>query len=531
MAPTPRASINDDFIANMSCSICGKESLLVHHTTSLPDYVSCRNCQSAFIVEAEGSRVLYGKINDQYPRTQQFAQKQWMELEAVGQYAAAERMDEEKAAEEAPASQAPAPQAPAAQAPSVPDTPKPTPMPEPPPAEDILRSAAVPIPTEPDLGWPPNKVIRLDPEPEADQAPEPPQPDLAEPTPPPPAGMEPEPLQPDRVEPTPAPSVSEEPEIPKPVEITPSAQVTPPIPAEPEMPAGVGLGEIGLAEEKIEEKEPLIETPVFPQGMKLEQAAEKQIAKPTPEIAPKSADLPGMPPLPPAETPPEPAVQAPAARPTPEPAKLELRENDPPQGIRHRVVIRGEKVIFPTKICAHCTGTPVRGRLTILGDLPQGQKIGQRKKSTFNLPLCAECHDRARNISPEEKAERLQAHLLAALTAMVLLVAALAWGLDIQENPVSSVTIIFVLALIGYSLPAYILLGRIKPSPPSPNAGYIRSTLLIPEDAQGLETAFEFRNKEYADQFSQANDIFALGKPVQVKDRAFSKPRPTEPPA
>jgi hypothetical protein len=267
--------------------------------------------------------------------------------------------------------------------------------------------------------------------------------------------------------------------------------------------------------------------------MKLDQAAEEQIAKPPPEISPKPAKLPSMPPLPSAQAPAAqtPPAQAPPPRPAPEPAVLELKEHDPPEGIRHRVVIRGEKVVFPKKACAHCQRTPVRGRLTVIGDLPEGQKIGQRKKASFNLPLCADCHDRARNISPEEKAERLQAHLLATLAAMVLLVAALAWGVDLQEKPLPGVITLFVLALIGYSLPAYILLGRVRPTPPSPNAGYIRSTLLIPDDAQGLETAFEFRNKEYADQFSQANDLFTLGKPVQVKDRAFSKPRPPEPQA
>jgi len=217
--------------------------------------------------------------------------------------------------------------------------------------------------------------------------------------------------------------------------------------------------------------------------------------------------------------------------PVPEPPVLELRENDPPPGIRHRVVIRGEKVLFPKKACAHCQATPVRGRLTIIGDLPQGQKIGQRKKATFNLPLCAECHDRAQNVTAEEKAERLQANLLAMLVAMVLLVAALAWGVDLQENPLPGVIILTILAIIGYSVPAFILLGRIRPSPPTPNAAYIRSTLLIPDDAQGLESAFEFRNKDYAQQFFEANEFVTLGKPVQVKDRAFSRMRPPETPA
>jgi transcription elongation factor Elf1 len=90
MAPTPRLSLNDDFAAHLNCPICGKASLIVHHTASLPDYVSCRSCGSAFVVEADGDRVLYGKINDQYPRAQQFALKQWVMLEAVERRASEE---------------------------------------------------------------------------------------------------------------------------------------------------------------------------------------------------------------------------------------------------------------------------------------------------------------------------------------------------------------------------------------------------------------------------------------------------------
>ncbi len=507
MAPTPRLSLNDDFAAHLNCPICGNASLIVHHTASLPDYVSCRSCGSAFVVEADGERVLYGKINDQYHRTQQFALKQWVMLEAVDRRASDERAEEEDTTAP-PAVEAAPPPAAREAAP-----------PPPSPAEDLLRSAAVPIPTEPDLHWPPRKIFPLEP----DTEPEPIQPDRVEP------------IQPDRVAPSPLPPASIEPEMPKAAQ-TPLPS-TPPIPAKPETPSGVDLSKIGLPPKQPEDQEPLIETPVFPQGVKLKQLQEDRAAEPLPKMPPKPEVMPGLPPKPEVMPglPPKPEVmpgvppQAPA-QPAPQPPVLELRENDPPQGFRHRVVIRGEKVTFPKKACAHCQGTPVRGRLTIIGDLPQGQKIGQRKKAAFNLPLCAECHDRAQTVTPEEKAERLQAYLIAMLVAMVFLVAALAWGVDLQENPFPSLIILAVLALIGFFVPAYFLLNRIVPTPPSPNAAYIRSTLLIPDDAQGLETAFEFRNKEYAEQFFVANDIFTLGKPVQVKDRSFTRTRPPEPP-
>ncbi len=498
MAPTPRLSLNDDFAAHLNCPICGEASLNVHHTASLPDYVSCRSCGSAFVVEADGERVLYGKINDQYPRTQQFALKQWVMLEAVERRASDEREEEDTTAP--PAVEAAPPPAAREAAPPPPN-----------PAESFLRSAAVPIPTEPDLNWPPNKIFPLEPD------------------------TEPEPIQPDRVEPSPPPPASSEPEMPRTAQTPPPS--IPPIPAKPETPPGVDLSKIGLPPEKPEDQEPLIDTPVFPQGVKLKQLQEDRAAELLPEMPPQPEFMPGLPPQPGVmpDLPPQPEVMPglppqPPAKPAPQPPVLELRDNDPPQGIRHRVVIRGEKVTFPKQACAHCQGTPVRGRLTIIGDLPQGQKIGARKEAIFNLPLCAECHDRAQNITPEEKAERLQANLLAMLIMMVVLVAALAWGLDLQENPISGIIIIVILGSIGYFVPSYFLLRRIKPSPPSPNAAYIRSTLLIPDDAQGLETAFEFRNKEYAEQFFDANDIFTLGKPVQVKDRSFTRARSPEPP-
>ena len=476
MAPTPRSTLSEDFAAHLNCPICGEARLMVHHTSSLPDFVTCHSCSSAFVVEEGGERVLFGKINDQYPRTQQFALKQWVMLEAIERRASDERLEGEDTTAPPEVEQAPTPQIPKA---------APTP---PPSAENLLRSAAVPIPTEPDLEWPPEKLIPLEPEPES------------------------EPVQTSKVEPGPPTPASVEPVMQEPVQPSP----IPPIPSHLEPPPGVDLERILRVEEPAEEPAFPGDTPVFPQGMKLKQPAEG-LAEPAPTAEVQAE--PGT------------AVQAAPVKPASEPPVLELRENDPPPGIRYRVVLRGEKVIFPKKACAHCQATPVRGRLTIIGDLPQGQKIGQRKKATFNLPLCAECHDRAQSVTPEEKAERLQANLISMLVMMVLLVAALAWGLDLQEDPISGVIIIGILALVGYFVPSYFLLRRIKPSPPSPNAAYIRSTLLIPDDAQGLETAFEFRNKDYAQQFFEANEFVTLGKPIQVKDRSFSRMRPPETPA
>ncbi|MFN2109703.1 MAG: Lar family restriction alleviation protein, partial [Anaerolineae bacterium] len=95
MAPTPRSTLSEDFAAHLNCPICGEARLMVHHTSSLPDFVTCHSCSSAFVVEEGGERVLFGKINDQYPRTQQFALKQWVMLEAIERRASDERLEGE----------------------------------------------------------------------------------------------------------------------------------------------------------------------------------------------------------------------------------------------------------------------------------------------------------------------------------------------------------------------------------------------------------------------------------------------------
>jgi hypothetical protein len=168
---------------------------------------------------------------------------------------------------------------------------------------------------------------------------------------------------------------------------------------------------------------------------------------------------------------------------------------------------------------------PVRGKLTTQGTLPAGQAIGQRQTITFTIPLCAQCRKRASRRSEEEKNVRLQAHLISALGAMVLVVVALAWVVDIRAQPLVSSLILVIMAALGYSIPAMAQLNRLQPMPPPPDAMYVQSTLLIPKDVQGLETAFEWRNQEYAGLFHELNSRHTLGKITAVKDRTHLRTR------
>ena len=198
-----------------------------------------------------------------------------------------------------------------------------------------------------------------------------------------------------------------------------------------------------------------------------------------------------------------------------------LLDTDPPPGYRHRVVIRGEKAVFPGGDCAHCGRTPVKGHLTVVGSLPDGQNITQRTTTNFKIPLCAECRKRAGQLSEEAKEARLQAHLLSAIGGMLLVVGALALGIiKPAELQLFDILILAILFIVGYSLPALFLLGRVGKYPPPDSAMYVRSTLLIPKETQGLETAFEWRNPEYAERFFEANVAHTLGKLSKIKDRA-----------
>jgi hypothetical protein len=199
---------------------------------------------------------------------------------------------------------------------------------------------------------------------------------------------------------------------------------------------------------------------------------------------------------------------------------IHYRETDPPPGYRHRVVIGGDRVIFPGGECVHCGRTPVKGQLAIAGSLPAGQGMGDRKPARFQVPLCGECRDRATSLSEDAKSARLQSLLFALIIGMAFVVGSLAFGLvkpgDMQ---LTDWFILLILFIIGFAGSAILLLSRISNYPPPLDAAYVRTTLLIPSENQGLETAFEWRNEEYAQRFYEANEANALGNVTRVKDR------------
>ncbi len=91
MAGIPKKTVEDNYTRRLTCAICGRAELFVQHLPDYPDFVSCRNCNAAFVVEDAGERVMYGKIPDRYPETTRFALRQWVWLEAVDRKARDER--------------------------------------------------------------------------------------------------------------------------------------------------------------------------------------------------------------------------------------------------------------------------------------------------------------------------------------------------------------------------------------------------------------------------------------------------------
>jgi hypothetical protein len=156
MAGIPALTIDDTFVDGMACPICAAMELSVSHIANFPDYVTCGQCASAFVVEDTGERVMYGRIPPEYPRAVEFALKQWVWLEAVSRRAAEDRP-------EAPSPVSlPSPlEAPAQEAPAVEEEEA-----DPDWLGGRLRStegwsAGVPIPTEPETLRPPSPHVVL----------------------------------------------------------------------------------------------------------------------------------------------------------------------------------------------------------------------------------------------------------------------------------------------------------------------------------------------------------------------------------
>lgn len=215
---------------------------------------------------------------------------------------------------------------------------------------------------------------------------------------------------------------------------------------------------------------------------------------------------------------PKPAAAPAVAPPKEEPEVVSRPADEPPRGVRYRVVLSGDQLDVPRQACAHDMRTPVRGSITVLGQLASSTPTSRRRSIRLEVPLCADCQRRASARSPDERTARLQAHLISAVVALGAIVGGLALRVvDLQSEPAIGLFFLLTLAVLGYGLTAVLLLGRASRMPLPEDAVYVRTTLIVPPEVEGLATAFECRNPGFAKLFQEANQGNTVGRVVEVR--------------
>lgn len=227
----------------------------------------------------------------------------------------------------------------------------------------------------------------------------------------------------------------------------------------------------------------------------------------------------------------EPGLETPEAGEAPSESIPSREPIEPEPGVRHRVVLKTSQPNIPEDMCAHCTQTPTVATLPVRTTLYRGTGVGERQVATFQVPICADCRNRLNAKSDEQQTARLQAHLISVLVALVLVVGALAFRVvNFQDAIFVDLAVLVVLALMGYVVPVAILLLRASRYSQPADARYVATTMRIPGDTEGLETAYEWRSAEYASHFLQTNNETATGGVTKVKERQYEA-RDTQQPA
>lgn len=234
---------------------------------------------------------------------------------------------------------------------------------------------------------------------------------------------------------------------------------------------------------------------------------------------------------PPGEHATEPAMKRPESGAAPQEAAPPREPIEPEPGLRHRVVLKTSQPNLPEDMCAHCTQTPTVAKLPVRAALYRGTGVGERQMATFHVPICADCRARVNAHSDEQQTARLQAHLISVLVALFLVVGALGFRVvDFQDTVLVDLAILVVLALMGYIVPVAVLLLRASRFTKPPDARYVATTMRVPSDTEGLETAYEWRSPEYASHFLQANSESATGGVTKVKERQYESRETEQPP-
>jgi hypothetical protein len=205
-------------------------------------------------------------------------------------------------------------------------------------------------------------------------------------------------------------------------------------------------------------------------------------------------------------------------QPTQEPQPVSEVAEPPPQD-RYRVIIKGDRVYFPMKACAHCMKTPATRNFSVVGSLPVSVETTRRRRASFRLPLCVACHSKLSERSGAQKSAQIQVHLTSALVALGLLIIALGLEIvDLSGNISRQLLMLAALGVLGYFLPLVVLLPRIKRVGRLLETQLVLTTLQIqPPEEEAPNTVFDFRNREYAELFLSANKESATGKAEVIR--------------
>jgi hypothetical protein len=118
---------------------------------------------------------------------------------------------------------------------------------------------------------------------------------------------------------------------------------------------------------------------------------------------------------------------------------------------------------------------------------------------------------------------RIMAVLVGALAGLVLVVFALATGIiPFASNLVLGLAILGGIWFAGFVIAGGFMLRRAGRQPRSPDAEYVRTTLRVVPDAEAPQTGFEWRNRETAKAFFEANGPAAVGGPLAVDEAGAS---------
>jgi hypothetical protein len=484
MSLTPRITLNEEFIKGMKCAICGNPNLTITHIEKYPDFVTCNRCGAAFVVENEGSWVMYGKIPAEYPQTREFALRQWTWLDAVAQ-----RAEDEREEGSAPSFVTPKPAEEPEATPPPPEESTPPPVEtssadleeetrKSPPAEAEIRLAEI----SEDLAYPPPVKEETETQIESDLE---------------------APPQVDDIE-SPSDELSSLDEVLVPTPFEPIDRVETEEEDQIEQADDERFPMFELSDDTTME-EVILERPDTTAAFPIEETVQQEpLILPHEQRAPTTAEV----------------------RHEARPSSIPVGEPEPDK--RFRVTIRGNQTKYPHNYCAHCLRTPVKLKVIMRGNLPDPSRPGKRKLVPLKLPFCKDCQKRMNAQSDEEKNARLLAFLISGLIAVIAIVGTLASGMiNLQENLTFSIIILLTVAILGFSVSLMVSLSWASKHPPPRDAAFVLSTLIVNESGDDL-TDFEWRNPGYAELFRQVNQANAVGEVVPIQDRVTFTEIPPE---